>query len=59
MLVKWNIKPEQVHLIIRDNASNMVKTISDGGFEDLKFFAHTVQLVINDGISLKELSKMS
>jgi len=50
MLTKWNIKPEQVHLIIRDNASNMVKAMSDGGFEDLGCFAHTLQLVIHDGI---------
>ena len=50
MLAKWNIKPEQVHLIIRDNASNMVKAMSDGGFEDLGCFAHTPQLVIHDGI---------
>ena len=42
-----NIKPEQVHLIIR---SNMVKAMSDGGFEDLGCFAHTLQLVIHDGI---------
>ena len=47
MLTKWNIKPEQVHLIIR---SNMVKAMSDGGFEDLGCFAHTLQLVIHDGI---------
>ena len=50
MLAKWNIKPEQVHLIIRDNASDMVKAMSDGGFEDLGCFAHMLQLVIHDGI---------
>ena len=50
MLTKWNIKPEQVHLIIRDNASNMVKAMSDGGFEDLGCFAHTLQLIIYDGV---------
>ena len=50
MLTKWNIKPEQVHLIIRDNVSNMVKAMSDGGFEDLGCFAHTLQLIIYDGV---------
>ena len=50
MLAKWEIKPEQVHLIIRENGSNMVKVMSDGGFEDLGCFAHTLQLVIHDGI---------
>jgi len=28
----------------------MVKTMSDGGFEDLECFAHALQLVIHDGI---------
>ena len=37
-------------MIIRDNASNMVKAMSDGGFEDLGCFAYTLQLAINDGI---------
>ena len=50
MLSKWSIDNEQVHLIVRDNASNMVKAMSDGDFEDLGCFAHTLQLVINDGI---------
>ena len=34
MLSKWNIKKEQVHLIVRDNASNMVKAMADGDFKD-------------------------
>ena len=50
MLSKWNIDIEQVHLMVRDNASNMVKAMSDGDFEDLGCFAHTLQLIINDGI---------
>jgi len=50
MLSKWKINNEQVHLIVRDNASNMVKPMSDGDFEDLGCFAHTLQLIINDGI---------
>ena len=50
MLLKWNIKKELVHLIVRDNASNMVKAMADGDFEDLGCFAHTLLLVIHDGI---------
>ena len=50
MLSKWNIKKEQVHLRVRDNASNMVKAMADGDFEDLGCFAHTLQLVLHDGI---------
>jgi len=41
ILSNWKIDNEQVHLIVRDNASNMVKAISDGEFEDLGCFAHT------------------
>ena len=37
-------------MIIRDNASNTVKAMSDGGFEDLGCFAHTLHLVIHDSI---------
>ena len=50
MLLKWNIKNEQVHLIVRDKASNMVKAMADGDFEDFGCFAHTLQPVIHDGI---------
>ena len=51
MLSKWNIKKKQVHLILRDNASNMVnKGIADGDFEDLECFSHMLQLVLHDGI---------
>ena len=50
MLLKWNIKNEQVHLTVRDNASNMVKAMADGDFEDLGCFAHTLKLVIHNEI---------
>ena len=30
MLFKWNIEKGQVHLILRDNASNIVKAIDQG-----------------------------
>ena len=33
MLAGWGIKKEQVHLIIRDNASNMVKAMKDGDIQ--------------------------
>ena len=50
LVAKWNIKLEQVHLILRDNISNMMRTMSDSGFEDLGCFAHTLQLVIHNGM---------
>ena len=51
MLSNWNIDNEQVHLIVRDNASNMVKAMSDGDFEDLGCFAHTLQLGIKNSFT--------
>ena len=50
MLSKWNIKKEQVHIIVRGNASNMVKAMGNGDFENLGCFACTLQLVLDDGI---------
>ena len=47
MLQSWDIDKDQVHLIVRDNASNMVKAIS---LLDLGCFAHTLQLDVNDGV---------
>ena len=40
MLTKWNTEKEKVHLIVRDNASNMVKAMADGDSKYLKYFAH-------------------
>ena len=50
MLAGWGIKHEQVHLIICDNASNMVKAMKDAAYPDLGCFAHTLQLIIHDGV---------
>ena len=43
-------KKEQVHLFVRDNATNMVKAMRDGSFDDFGCFAHTLQLVVHDGV---------
>lgn len=50
MLAKWNINKSQVHLMVRDNASNMIKAMKDGSFSDLGCFAHTLQLIVHDGV---------
>ena len=50
MFRSWDInKQDQVHLVVRDNASNMVKAMSVALLPDLGCFAHTLQLVVNDG----------
>ena len=48
MLSNWYINQDQVHLhvIVRDNASNMVKA----RILDVFPILYTLQLVINDGI---------
>ena len=49
MLEGWEIEKEQVHLIC-DNASNMVKAMIEAAYPDLGCFAHTLQLIIHDGV---------
>ena len=50
MFEGWEIQQEQVHLIVRDNASNMVKAMREAAYPDLGCFAHTLQLIIHDGV---------
>ena len=50
MLEGWGIQREQVHLLIRDNASNMVKAMREAVYPDLGCFAHMLQLIIHDGV---------
>ena len=47
MLAKWKIKESQIHLMVKDNAASMMK---DGSFSDLGCFAHTLQLIVHDGV---------
>ena len=50
MLNNWNTLKSQVHCFVVDNAANMKKAMVDGGYVYLGCFAHTLQLVVNDGI---------
>ena len=50
MFERWKIKKENIHIIVSDNASNMVKAMKDGGYLNLGCFAHTLQLIVNDGV---------
>ena len=43
-------KHEQVYLIVRDNAANMVKAMHDASYPDLGCFAHTLQLIVRAGV---------
>jgi len=36
--------------MVRDNAANMIKVMKDGSFSDLGCFAHTLHLIVHDGV---------
>ena len=50
MFERWQIERENVHIIVHDNAANMVKAKANGGYSDLGCFAHTLQLIVNEGV---------
>ena len=50
MLESWNIPQECVHLGISDNASNMVKAMKEASLAHFGCFAHSLQLVVKDGL---------
>ena len=50
ILETWFISTDQVHVVLRDNGSNMVKAMKDAKLPDLGCFAHTLQLVVQDGV---------
>ncbi|XP_076828944.1 zinc finger BED domain-containing protein 4-like [Brachyhypopomus gauderio] len=50
MLNVWKIPKSKVHVILRDNASNMIKAMDRLGLASLGCFAHTLQLVVNEGL---------
>ncbi len=50
MLAEWNIQKWHLHCFVVNNASNMKKAMADGGYNCHGCFAHTLQLVIHDGV---------
>ncbi|XP_065892448.1 zinc finger BED domain-containing protein 4-like [Dysidea avara] len=49
MLDKWDISRDLVHLVLSDNASNMVKAMQDASLPHFGCFVHSLQLV-KDGL---------
>ena len=41
MLDNWGIKGSQLHCFVTDNAANIKKAMTDGGYTNLGCFAHT------------------
>ena len=50
MLKKWNIKKEMVHVVLRDNARNMVKAFDDFSVASLGCMSHTLQLAVQEAV---------
>ena len=50
MLENWKISKSRIHMVVADNASNMKKALREGNFEAQGCFAHTLQLVVSDGV---------
>jgi hypothetical protein len=53
----YNIPPYKIHVVVHDNAANMIKGIADTGYNSLSCFLHTTQLVIHDAIFEQRLIK--
>ncbi|XP_049447489.1 zinc finger BED domain-containing protein 4-like [Epinephelus fuscoguttatus] len=51
LLKHWDIETERVVLVLRDSGANMIKGMRLAKLPDLSCSAHTLQLVVNDGIS--------
>jgi hypothetical protein len=48
MFEHWKIKRDSTHIFVRDNTSNMIKAMEDGGHLDGGCFVHTLQFIVND-----------
>ncbi|XP_029966352.1 zinc finger BED domain-containing protein 4-like [Salarias fasciatus] len=51
MLQDWNISKDRVTLVLRDSGANMVKGMRLAELPDLSCTAHSLQLVVHDGLS--------
>ncbi|XP_056391730.1 zinc finger BED domain-containing protein 4-like isoform X2 [Hyla sarda] len=60
MLETWHIDKSKVHLIVRDNARNMVKAMENSGIQSIPCMAHTLQLAVNEGVlSQRSISEIT
>ncbi|KAK0140202.1 hypothetical protein N1851_022856 [Merluccius polli] len=50
MLKTWGLPKSAAHVVLRDNAKNMIKSMSDGGLPSLPCVTHTHQLAVNEGL---------
>lgn len=50
MLRDWKVDKKKVHVVLRDNAANMRKAMDQLGVPSLGCFAHSLQLVVHEGV---------
>jgi len=50
MIKFWKISKEKIHLVLTDNASNMKKALREANLSGFRCFAHSLQLVVGDGV---------
>ena len=50
MFDNWKVRANQIHLVLRDNAANMVKAMREASLPSFGCFAHSLQLVVEDGV---------
>jgi len=49
MIEFQKISKEKIHLVLTDNASNMKKALREANMSEFGCFAHSLQLVVDDG----------
>lgn len=50
MFDTWQIDRSKVHVIVSDNARNMIKAIEDSQLKGIRCMAHTPHLAVNEGV---------
>ena len=57
--VHWGIPEEFIVAPVHDNASNITSAARELGWESLPCVAHTLQLSVNKGLSISQISRVS
>lgn len=51
LLETWKLQENNVHLVVSDNAANMLKGLRDGNLGHVGCFIHSLQIIINGALS--------
>lgn len=50
MLQRWGLGNNRIHVVLRDNGRNINKALDEGNLLSLPCMAHTLQLVVTEGL---------